>query len=256
MKIKLQKGKNLVTPIFTSSWDDGDVLDFRLANLLKKYDLQATFYIPFESSQKVLTSAQIREISSEFDIGAHTMTHVRLINCTDKKAEVEISSSKKYIEDITGKTCFSFCFPGGEFTKKHLMMVSKSGFRGCRSVELLNNRIPQIHFGIYLLPTTIQVYSHTTVDYLKNIYKRKAFCNLANLYKINSYNWFDSAKLLFIETIKKGGIFHLWGHSWEIEEMNLWSELEKLISYVSGFSKDFYAFTNSDIYEYFDKKSI
>lgn len=30
-------------------------------------------------------------------------------------------------------------------------------------------------------------------------------------------------------SIKKCGIFHLWGHSWEIEKFGLWNELEKTI---------------------------
>ncbi len=33
---------------FTTSWDDGSIYDMRLAELLLKYGLKATFYIPLK----------------------------------------------------------------------------------------------------------------------------------------------------------------------------------------------------------------
>jgi hypothetical protein len=30
------------------------------------------------------------------------------------------------------------------------------------------------------------------------------------------------------------GCFHLWGHSWEIEEFGLWNKLEVLLKHLSG----------------------
>jgi peptidoglycan/xylan/chitin deacetylase (PgdA/CDA1 family) len=250
-----ENGQNPVDVFFTTSWDDGNNLDLRLVDLLKKYELSATFYIPANLSPKTLTSTQIRDISSEFDIGAHTMTHVRLVDCSDEKAAAEITASKMFIESITGKVCESFCFPEGKFVLKHVEMVKKAGFRGCRSVELLNNRFPASFFGIYLLPTTIQVYPHTSMEYVKNMIKRKAILNLANFNKIDKLTWFDSSKLLFMDTIKKGGVFHLWGHSWEIEEMNLWLELENFFGFVKSFHPFITSCSNSGLYEYINKKS-
>jgi len=238
---------------FTTSWDDGNLSDLRIADLLQKYNLPGTFYIPLFSPKKSLDSKQICEISSNFDIGAHTMTHSRMTDCTDKQAKNEIIESKKYVEDITSKECNSFCFPEGKFLPKHLRMVASAGFLGCRSVELLNNKFPQYKFGIYLLPTTFQVYPHTRLDYLKNICKRNSLLNLTNYFKIRSLNWLDSAKLLFIDTLTEGGIFHIWGHSWEIDEMHLWNNLENFFYFVSSCNSNFHSLDNSGLYGYLDR---
>lgn len=42
---------------------------------------------------------------------------------------------------------------------------------------------------------------------------------------------------LFKKTYKnKEEVFHLWGHSWEIEKYGMWEELEKFLEYVSSYS--------------------
>ena len=59
---------------------------------------------------------------------------------------------------------------------------------------------------------------------------------------LQSYGISDLLQLVdyYLKEIEKnGGCFHLWGHSWELEEYNLWGVLEdifKLLSGLSGFS--------------------
>jgi hypothetical protein len=33
-------------------------------------------------------------------------------------------------------------------------------------------------------------------------------------------------KILFDRVLKEGGVWHLFGHSWQIEEMGLWDDLK------------------------------
>src|SRR2546430_8764527 len=37
--------------------------------------------------------------------------------------------------------------------------------------------------------------------------------------------WIDVGKKLFDEVLLKGGVWHLYGHSWEIQELGLWDQL-------------------------------
>ena len=46
-------------------------------------------------------------------------------------------------------------------------------------------------------------------------------------------NWVELGKRLFDSVLQNGGIWHLWGHSWEIDEMGLWEDLEEILDYVS-----------------------
>ena len=41
-------------------------------------------------------------------------------------------------------------------------------------------------------------------------------------------------KVLFDQVLKEGGVWHLFGHSWQVEEMGLWDELKEILDYVGG----------------------
>ena len=105
--------KSLQECFVTTSWDDGHVLDLRLAKLLKKYQLAGTFYVsPFDREfmlEQRLDVEQIRLLSKDFEIGAHTMTHPLLTTIPDEEAATEIRESKTYLEAIIGKPVTSFC---------------------------------------------------------------------------------------------------------------------------------------------------
>jgi peptidoglycan-N-acetylglucosamine deacetylase len=62
----------------TTSWDDGHPLDFRIANLLAKHGIPGTFYLPLKNVRPTVSPSEIRELSLSFEIGAHTVNHVRL----------------------------------------------------------------------------------------------------------------------------------------------------------------------------------
>ena len=86
------------TAVLTTSWDDGHRCDVRLARMLKEHGLSATFYVAPENRefarQDLLTSSQIRDLSRDFEIGAHSMTHRRFPTLTQQESEKEIIESK------------------------------------------------------------------------------------------------------------------------------------------------------------------
>src|SRR4030042_2069858 len=102
--------------IITTSWDDGNPLDLKLAELLKKYDVPATFYIPLSYEKRgCMTPQQIREIARNFDVGGHSYHHIRLNKIPFSEAEKEVVESKKRLEEISGREGASFAFPFGDF---------------------------------------------------------------------------------------------------------------------------------------------
>ena len=46
-------------------------------------------------------------------------------------------------------------------------------------------------------------------------------------------NWLELGKRLFDSVLQNGGVWHLYGHSWEIDELGLWNELEEILDYIS-----------------------
>jgi hypothetical protein len=60
--------------------------------------------------------------------------------------------------------------------------------------------------------------------------------------------WDEIAKEMFRRVKRQGGVFHLWGHSWQIEEHRDWERLEDVFKYISGYDDVIYV-ENSKIYE-------
>jgi peptidoglycan-N-acetylglucosamine deacetylase len=234
--------------LITTSWDDGHPLDLRVAELLSKYGLRGTFYIPMIAGNETMPAAQIRELSLTFEIGAHTLHHAVLTEATEQKAWQEIAGSKSWLESNTGLPCLMFCPPKGKYTNRHLDIARKAGYLGVRNVELLSFDFPRNNAGIMLLPTTIQAYPHGPLAFAKNAVKRMALKALLRLTTHGrSTDWPALARSLLHESLRYGGVFHLWGHSWELQETEQWHRLDEALRFMSGFVTEAPSFTNGQI---------
>ena len=220
----------------TTSWDDGTIHDLRLAELLTKYDLPATFYIAQKHEYGSLQEKDIAELGQHFEIGAHTLNHVVLSSASMKLVSDEISGSKSWIEQVTGRSCEVFCFPRGKFHTRQLDCVKDAGFTGARTVELMSLQRPVFVAGVRLMPTTIQCFPHTCSTYLRNIISRKKLTNVRNYLQVASLQgWSSQAGSLLSRAHRDGGVFHLWGHAWEIEQQRLWGQLEEVFRIAAGY---------------------
>lgn len=222
------------TAFITTSWDDGHPKDLRLAELLDKYGIPGTFYIPLRNDRAVLASNQIQEISASFEIGGHTLSHCDLTKVTDKEAEEEIANCKGIIEDITSRRCLSFCFPLGHFRRRHVRMALRAGYEIARTVELLSIAAPRMCCGLPLVPTSIQARAAEGSTYVRNALKRGRIGNLIRYINAPKADWAITAEALLNEVVSRGGVFHLWGHSWEIEEERQWDSLERVLAKMAG----------------------
>ncbi|HMD39644.1 MAG TPA: polysaccharide deacetylase family protein [Candidatus Acidoferrum sp.] len=234
--------------LVTTSWDDGHPLDLRLAELLEKYGIAATFYIPRKNGHAVLSEEQIVELSRRFEIGAHTLDHVYLDRVSDAQASEQLSGSRRWIEDVTGKSCRIFCFPAGKYRNHQLSLVSKAGFAAARTAELLSVQPPRREAGLFLVPTTVQVFPHRPYAYAKNALKRhKPAPLLWSGALFRSKDWTALARHLFSRALGERGVFHLWGHSWEIEQQSQWRTLEDLLAMVAEHRQELRFVTNGEL---------
>src|SRR5437588_5386375 len=214
----------------TTSWDDGHPLDLRMAELLAKHDLRGTFYVPMRSPKGNLTPHQVRELANTFEVGAHTLHHVFLTRTDDAEGQREIAQSKEWVEQTTGKPCDMFCPPGGKYSRSHLLAMERAGYVGFRSVELLSLALPRKRGGLWEMSTTLQAYPHRPLSYARNALQRVALPNLWRLMLHGRiHDWPQLAETMLERITAHGGVFHLWGHSWEIERMNEWERLEGVL---------------------------
>lgn len=232
----------------TTSWDDGHPLDFHVAELLKKYGLRGTFYVPMAGQHETMTAVQLRELSLAFEIGAHTLHHHVLTEATEQQALREIVDSKSWVENETGLPCLMFCAPSGKYGGRHLDMIREAGYLGLRSVELVSLDFPRRKAGLLLMPTTVQAYPHGLLAFVRNATTRATFRNLWRfIVHGRSAEWPELAQSLLLHALKFGGVFHLWGHSWELQETGQWQRLEELFRFLSWFASQATPLTNGQI---------
>jgi peptidoglycan/xylan/chitin deacetylase (PgdA/CDA1 family) len=222
--------------IVTTSWDDGHPCDLRLAEALGESHMPATFYVPLvgEGGRAVLHTAALRSFLDQgFEIGAHTVTHQILPELNNTALLKEVFGSKQLLEDELGQEVRMFCYPRGRYDSRVIRSVRQSGFLGARTTRMLSQSLP---FSRFEMPTSLQAYPHPPMNYLKNLGKRRDLVGIASY--VTKYskckNWAEMGKIMFDDVLREGGIWHLYGHSWELEEFGLWDQLQELFSYVSN----------------------
>ena len=145
----------------TTSWDDGHVLDFAIANLLDRYGLPGTFYIAPRNRELApaerLADRDIAALGERFEIGGHTLRHRRLTTITDREAREEIAAGKEYLEGCVGRSISAFCYPGGAYAPHHRAMVAGCGFTLARTIERHRTDLPTALFDV---ATTFHAYRH------------------------------------------------------------------------------------------------
>ena len=233
----------------TTSWDDGHPLDVRVAEMLTKHSLTGTFYVPEFSEYGTMTVANIRDLANSFEVGAHTVNHVVLTEATHQRASMEIAGSKLWVEDTTGLPCRLFCPPKGRFQGRHVELIREAGFLGFRTAEWFSLDFPRQNAGgLFQIPTTLQAHPHGVLSLAQNPIKRAA---LGNLWRFvvhgGSAAWPDLARSFLRSALTRGGVFHLWGHSWELQESGQWQRLEEVLRSLSCFVGDAPALTNAEI---------
>lgn len=220
---------------FTTSWDDGHPLDLKLADLLAEYALPGTFYVPVHSHHPRISDSEMRRLSSSFEIGAHTITHCDLFRTTDQQARSEIVDCRLALQDVTGTSCESFCFPKGHFRRKHLPHVAEAGYSVARTVELMSMSAPRETDGVALVPTTVLASVSGLLQIAKNSLKRMRISNLITYVSMGERDWTRVSAAAMAHVITNGGVFHLWGHSWEIEAQNQWAQLESVLAGMAAY---------------------
>jgi hypothetical protein len=55
-------------------------------------------------------------------------------------------------------------------------------------------------------------------------------------------------KAMFDDVLREGGVWHIYGHSWELDELGLWDQLQEMFNYVANRPGVIYA-TNSKALE-------
>jgi len=164
--------------------------------------LPGIFYIPTNAE---LNSQDIRFIGDHFEIGGHTASHpadMKLLSDADLYSE--IVENKGFLESVIGRPITSFAYPKGKYDQRVVDAVAAAGYKGARTVDVGNILSAEDPYRT-----------------------RPSFHIQPNRKEYGGMNWLCWGKDLFAKALEvEDSVFHIWGHSWEVDQYGLWNELD------------------------------
>src|SRR3989344_987213 len=207
--------------IFTTSWEDGNSLDIKLAKLMSEYEIKGTFYIPINWKFKTLKEKEIKKIEKKNEIGCHSFSHQTLTKLNTKEVFAEVSESKKILEQTIKSSVNCFAYPFGVYNDRIMLLLKQAGYIYSRTGRELENHLPK---NLLLSGFSISATNRPRRLFIKH--------GIVSSLK-NRLKWEAIAKEILLSVNRKNGVFHLQGHSWEIEKDNKWEALTELFEYAS-----------------------
>jgi peptidoglycan/xylan/chitin deacetylase (PgdA/CDA1 family) len=226
-------GAGARAPLVTTSWDDGHPADLRVAELLARHGVSGTFYVPNSNveGRPVMLSSEVRQLGRCFEVGGHTRDHVSLLQVTPDEAALQIGSNKAWLEGLLGREVGGFAYVRGHHNRTVKRLVRRAGFRYARTVRNLSASPGDDPFR---MPTTVQFFAHEPAVYVRNyLTGGPTPRRLAALRAVlREKGLAERVHGVAGACLGAGRHFHLWGHSWEIEQHDLWGELDRLLGWL------------------------
>ncbi len=193
-------------------WDDGDVDDIRLVEILRKHGAKATFNIcpggckserrvahKFKGEYDVYRLAldEMPQVYEGFCMAGHTMTHPCLDEIDPAVALAELVECKTYIEQHFGQKDCGMAYPCGRYNDAVKELVREAGYLYSRTVGNIDLR----------LNTDDPMALHTHCHFLA----------------ANFWDKYEAVKAI-------DGDFYFWGHTFELMNDDArWQELDSMI---------------------------
>jgi peptidoglycan/xylan/chitin deacetylase (PgdA/CDA1 family) len=224
-------------------------LDLKLADLHQRHGFPATFFVPISNREglPVMPGSQLRELAkSGFEVGSHTIDHCYLTTVDLETAQHQITDGKKQLEQLLGEAVPGFCYPGGKFRAEHKEMVKNANFRYARgTVNLHSNILPDA----FTMPVSLQCYPHSSSVVFRNFVRYGTWTQRTAMLvtALTEKKLIDRLKASLNLVCTIGGVFHLWGHSWELDSFGGWQILDEFLAYAAERIPDANRLTNLDV---------
>ena len=191
-------------------WDDGVTTDIRLTEILRRHGAKATFNLNagLHGSERVpgwrhldtdvqrLAAHELVGTYRGFTIANHSLTHPHLDEIDPARARWEIVDGRRRLQEIFAQPVSGFALPFGTFNSEVLHMVQDAGHVYARMTqEAVSFR------GRPSVPTC-----HVLAPDFRERY----------------------------EAARARGVFHFWGHSYELVDDAMWVAFEATIRGISA----------------------
>ncbi len=219
------------------SWDDGAKEDLKLLDLLVRHEIPSIFFVPATNPERnVVPSHELRTIfDSGQEIGSHTYNHTDLKGLRYAESCIAIQSGREFLESVLSASIAHFAYPGGVFDAANIRAAKACVGTARTAKSMCFSKSFTFH-----IDTAFHFFDRGKLSLLKHgaLNNPRA---LPWLIKLSPrYHYFDLMRA-FADLLAQNPVpynFHVWGHSWEIEQHGLWSELESFFIFVNENHKD------------------
>ncbi len=217
----------------TFSYDDGVVEDRRLIKFFNAHGLKGTFNLNSATfghagrAQSLETDArldacEVAEVYQGHEVAIHTATHPHLPRLDASQIADEVLRDRQVLEDLVGYPVRGMAYPFGTYNPKVINILRALGIVYCRTVENADPCFPPIEPLAW--PATMHHYGNQPSELPERFLK-------------------------MYENPRAGGVFFIWGHSYEFARKNDWAALDRLFKPLAGKSDVWYC-TNIELFDY------
>lgn len=220
----------------TFSYDDGITQDRRLINILNRHGLKCTFNINSELLGKPglliredMTIAHCKSrpcevplIYAGHEVAAHTLTHPSLPTLPDEEVIRQVEEDRRILSELVGYEVVGMAYPGGG--KNYDERVAKL-IRENTGIRYARTTVCTGEFGL----------EPDLYTYRPSAYHLMGWDALAEMGK------------KFLESQSdENQVFYVWGHSYELDYYDTWSQFEDFCRLIANRDDIFYG-TNREV---------
>lgn len=216
------------TRVLTFSYDDGNIADRRLVDILTSCGMKGTFNLNGSRlyDDKHVKAEELKSLylDNGHEIACHGFTHPREEMLLHSSMLEDIMKDREELEKITGQIIKGMAYPFGSYSPDVIDTLATAGIVYSRTVESTNSTslFPSSGKGWLKWNPTC----HHNGDIL-----RKIDPFLTNRYGLQ--------------------LLYIWGHSYEFNNMDNWEVIEEFCDKMKNRKEVWYA-TNMEIYEYME----
>lgn len=210
----------------TFSYDDGQIFDRRLAEILRSHGMKGTFHLnsgrldPGRGNDTFVGAEELTETYAGHEIACHGVDHRYPTLLTEQQLVLEIQEDRKTLEKLTGGLVQGMSYAYGNYDDGVIRVAKALGIKYSRTVNSTGSFFPPADFMQW----------HPTCHHNDSLPERgDSFLNVPD----------------FVEL----PLMYVWGHSYEFGYSGDWSIIEDFVEKMAGKEDIWYA-TNMEIYTY------
>jgi peptidoglycan/xylan/chitin deacetylase (PgdA/CDA1 family) len=211
--------------LFTTSWDDGNPLDVKIADTLEEFGLVGTFYASTgPGGRRRINDEDLARIGKKHELGVHGQTHTIFPELPRSVLADEIYWA---VEEMSrfGNVGAVVAPPRGKIDTTTRRFIGRLGF-AVRTGAIVGSGGVKSNS----LEPTFQLFPHGWKTIARNcVYRRRLPMTSLLLPFAHKASPEDRFRQMFLAAAEQERYVHVWGHSAEIQRLNLWGALRGLL---------------------------